>query len=227
MNQVVHPPEGSGAQTPAQSRALSGVILCGGMSTRMGRDKAHLLVGDETLIERALRIVSALTPDVVLACGREPRYADLGRPLVCDRFPGAGPLAGLEAALSAAPAGYVVVLACDMPRADARLLERLLQHARTHDLDVALSRSGAGVEPLCGVWSTSMAPHVRAALERGERGVQSLLLNPTPLANGSSPRIGVLDPEAGAGSQADFAFNVNTPHDLTLARAPSPGPDGA
>jgi molybdopterin-guanine dinucleotide biosynthesis protein A len=189
---------------------VSGLVLCGGASARMGTDKALLAVGDETLIERALRIVAAVASDVRLACGSEARYAALGVPLVRDHFPGAGPLAGLEAGLSAAPAGLVVALACDMPFADASVLSALAEHARVHDLDVVALRSERGVEPLCAVWSTSLAPAMRAALESGERSVQRFLAG---LAGAA-----VLDAAAIRGGST-AAVNVNTPADLEHARA--------
>jgi molybdopterin-guanine dinucleotide biosynthesis protein A len=192
---------------------LSALVLCGGASTRMGRDKARVDLDGETLIERALRAVTAVAPDARLACGPKARYADLGVPLVCDRFAGAGPLAGLEAGLSAAPPGRVVVLACDMPHADARVLQRLLDHARDNDLDVAVLRSGRGIEPLCAVWSTTVAPLVRAALERGDYGVQALIA--------ALPRVGALAADP-ASSSGDCAANVNTPADLERERGQVP-----
>jgi molybdopterin-guanine dinucleotide biosynthesis protein A len=185
---------------------VTGLVLCGGASSRMGRDKATLDLAGTTLIERALRSVSAVASDVRLACGPNERYAKLGVPLVRDRFEGAGPLSGIEAGLHAAPPGRVVVLACDMPRVDARVLARLLDHARDRDLDVVTLRSERGLEPLCGVWSTRVAPLVSAALARGELGVHDLIE--------TLPRRGAL--EVGADGEA---VNVNTPADLERERA--------
>lgn len=202
---------------------LSGIVLCGGRSTRMGRDKARLaLTEDETMLERAVRALALLTPDVRLACGLEPRYTELGRPLVLDRFDASGPLAGLESALSSAPAGLVIVVACDMPRLDARVLSALVDAARQRDLDVALLRSARGLEPLCGVWRTSMAHAVRAALDRGDRRVVAAF--DTPLANGSLPRVAALEAadlqeSDHAPELSDCAFNVNTPEDFERERA--------
>jgi molybdopterin-guanine dinucleotide biosynthesis protein A len=176
----------------------------------MGRDKAVMELAGRTLIERALRSVSAVAGDVRLACGPKPRYAELGVPLLCDGFAGAGPLAGIEAGLRDAQPGRVVVLACDMPRADERVLARLLDHARELDLDVAVLQSSRGLEPLCSVWSTRVAPLARAALERGENSVHALVA--------SLPRAGALD----AGDE-EWAANVNTPADLERERASAAG----
>jgi len=242
---VVHFRRQEDAAAPRKGSAerVSGLVLCGGRSARMGRDKARLSLGDtattpgalvevpsgksmpgeslpgeslpgesmpgDSMIERALRVVAAVTPDVRLACGPTQRYEDLDVPLVCDRIADAGPLAGIEAGLAAAPDGLVVVLACDMPHADAHTLAALLRHARAHDLDVCCLRSERGVEPLCAVWSTRLLPVVRAALERRESGVQSLIA--------SLPRTDALDVAAGPAG-TDPSFNVNTPADLERAR---------
>jgi molybdopterin-guanine dinucleotide biosynthesis protein A len=175
----------------------------------MGRDKARLAVGTETLIEHALRVVARVTPDVRLACGPTPRYADLGAPLVCDRVPGSGPLAGIEAGLASAPRGHVIVLACDMPRVDEKLLMALWQYARKHALDVTALRSERGVEPLCAIWSTALLPAVTAALARAELSVRDLIA--------TFPRVGVIDADGNA-SVRDAAINVNTPEDLERER---------
>lgn len=190
--------------------AVSGLVLCGGASTRMGSDKSRAGIDGETLIERAVRIVSGVTSDVRLACGPVARYADLGLTLVCDRGGSFGPLSGLEAGLSSAPHGRVVVLACDMPHADAHVLAGLLERARDEDLDVACLRSARGLEPLCAVWSTALAPRIRVALEHGRHGVQAFLATIERVRAFEAP------------GDETCAHNVNTPADLERARRASP-----
>ena len=104
----------------ALSERVFGLVLCGGASRRMGTDKARLELGERTLIEHALECLRPIVERTLLACGSQPRHAELGHMLVLDRAPALGPLAGLEAGLSAAreSAGanaVVCMLACDMP----------------------------------------------------------------------------------------------------------------
>jgi molybdopterin-guanine dinucleotide biosynthesis protein A len=158
--------------TRAGAPLEAGVVLCGGASRRMGFDKAGVVLGGETLLARAVGVLDALAPRVLLACGREPRYAELGRELVLDRRPDGGPLAGLEAALellAASGGGWLGVLACDMPRAEPELLALCAARGRERDLDAVFFEDEAGLEPLLGVVHTRALPAVRAALERGER----------------------------------------------------------
>jgi molybdopterin-guanine dinucleotide biosynthesis protein A len=203
----------------------TGVVVCGGASRRMGRDKATIDLAGRTLLERA---VAALTPSVdavLLATGAEPRYAQLGLGCVLDRAPGAGPLAGLEAALAAALAAdsaarapavgaRVAVLAVDMPGVDSALVAALCERAERDDADALLLATESGVEPLCGVYHVRVLPAVRAALDAGERRMTAFTAH--PLADGRRPRIETLDPRALGAAHA--TLNVNDPRDLAAAR---------
>ncbi|MCZ6598970.1 MAG: molybdenum cofactor guanylyltransferase [Planctomycetota bacterium] len=186
---------GPGGGIPATTIGTA-VILCGGRSRRMGTDKARLVVGDQTLLERAVAVGDAVAPRVLLACGSEARYGDLGREQLLDRFPagaagagaarasavdaartvhdrGGGPLAGLEAALTAARSDWVAVLACDMPGVEPPVFERLLQSAVERALDLCVLASDAGLEATCGVYHRRCLAAVRSALEAGERKLTS------------------------------------------------------
>jgi molybdenum cofactor guanylyltransferase len=202
------------------SSGLTGVVLCGGASRRMGVDKAEIELAGRTLLERAVAALAGACDEVLLATGGEPRYPSLGLSVVLDRVPGAGPLAGLEAGLEHARGEWVAALACDMPHADARLFERLHARARERDLDACLYEGPSGVEPLCGVYRRSCLPAVRAALDAGERRVVAFERHPT--AEGRAPRVGrlsedELEPELAARRPS---ANVNTPEDLARERAP-------
>ncbi|HEX6885755.1 MAG TPA: molybdenum cofactor guanylyltransferase [Planctomycetota bacterium] len=166
------------SETPARARGPRleldawGVVFCGGQSRRMGRDKALIVLGGATLIERATRVLLELTPRVLLACGPTPRYPELGFECVLDGAPDLGPLGGLEAALArmeAAGGRYVVAVACDMPRVTAEVLRRLLACARAEAAGVTLVASGGREEPLCAVYDVAVLPAVRRALAAGER----------------------------------------------------------
>ena len=191
---------------------MSGLVLCGGASSRMGRDKARVEFDGRPLLAHALAVFDELGVSARLACGSEPRYADFGRELVLDDVPAAGPLAGLTAGLeSAARAGeiWVAVLACDMPRASAVVLRRLLDEARKRDLDACLAGLERGSQPAYAVYHTRCAVPARAALEAGERRLVSFH---------GALRVGVLPLAADAPS----ACNVNTPEELARA-AGEPG----
>ena len=115
----------------------------------MGSDKASLRLAGATLLERAAAELDSIASPTLLACGTSPRYAELGRPLVLDAYPDGGPLAGLEAALARSRTEWLAAIACDMPRAEGRVLLALLARAEERGLDVCLLETEKGVEPHC------------------------------------------------------------------------------
>jgi molybdenum cofactor guanylyltransferase len=181
----------------------------------MGRDKARMDLDGHSLLERAAATLCELTPDVRLASGRAARYADLGFEEVLDRCPGAGPLAGLEAGLARAGAGYVLVLPVDMPRVRAADLATLLEHAQSEDLDVCVLAGPQGVEPLCGVYHARMAHAVHAALDADQRKVTASFTQ--RLADGTWPRIGFVPLQEL--ERPGIESNINNASDLERERA--------
>ncbi len=185
----------------------------------MGTDKALLSVGSSgsrTLLVHAVQTLAVLTPRILLACGANERYRELGLPLVVDRYPDAGPLAGLESALAnASEAGdeWLVALACDLPRVRPEVLAELLTHAREHDFDACFFETDLGLEPLCAVYRSTCWPPVRAALDAGERKMVAFLRHST--VRGELPRVGTLRADA----FAECLMNVNSPADMTALSA--------
>ena len=204
---------------------LGGVVLCGGRSRRMGRDKALVALGGRTLLERAVAVLASRAPRVALACGPAERYRELGLTLRLDRSgpasagsAGFGPLAGIEAGLAGsladAPAGgWVLVLACDLPEVPPDALDRLLARAAEGGSDAVLFETARGPEPLCAAYHTDLLPAVRAALDGGER--RAIAPFRYPLAGGDLPRVARLAvPESAARA---FERNLNTPADLAAS----------
>ena len=185
----------------------------------MGRDKAPLEVRGRSMLDSAVAAFGGLTDGVLLACGPEARYREAGYEFVLDRFADAGPLAGLEAALQRAAEGgadgaWLLVLACDMPRARGEVFQALLARARERDADACLLGTDGGLEPLYAVYHTRCLGAVRRALEAGERRMTSFH------AGYGAVVVEVLDladlPPAVA--DRDCHRNVNTPHELEAER---------
>lgn len=176
----------------------------------MGRDKARLVVHGEPLLARTTKVVSDLCGSVVLACGPEERYAELGLPLVLDAVENGGPLAGVIAGLEALGSPRAVVIACDMPRVGAELLERLFEHAESENLDACFLATEGGLEPLCAIYSRAALPAMHAAMEQGWRRMTSFLEVP---GLGSDLRRGHLA-LCDLPLDAESACNLNTPEDL-------------
>lgn len=210
------------AADPERLRAaVTGLVLCGGKSRRMGADKATLVFDGSRLVERSVAALSEVSTRVVLASGVRARFGELGLECVLDEVEDAGPLAGLAAGLAAARTRYVAVLACDMPFASGALVAALAKRARRDDLDAAVYRADSGVEPLCAVYSTNCLEAVRDALRAGERRMRSFW---TGSVGARALDIRTFDAvELGLEREADvWVENVNTPDDF--ARVVAQGP---
>lgn len=190
---------------------LIGIVLAGGGSHRMGRDKATLeLLDGETLAAGAARRLAAVCPEVALA--------DRGRQLVPGLLslpdgPGRGPAAGLLGAAHAFPGRPLLALACDLPYVPVALLEELARNDRREDADWALPRWRGGAEPLCALWR----PRTLAVLEdRVTRGLYALW----SLAEEDRLAVRWLEGDLlhSFGSPEEMFLNVNTPEELDRAR---------
>src|SRR6202011_1924317 len=111
---------------------VSLVILAGGLSRRMGRDKASLPAGDGTLIEHLARRLAPVVDETIVA-GGPGRPTLPGVRMIEDRYPGLGPLAGIHAGLAAASFPHVWVVGCDLPDADPALADLFLGLADGYD----------------------------------------------------------------------------------------------
>lgn len=152
---------------------MAGIVLSGGQSQRMGRDKATLLYEGVPLLDRVVGILGAVTPGVIVVTASEECYAPLGAYVVYDEYPGAGPLGGLVTGLKAAGRGAHIVVACDMPLLQPELLRLLLE--RLGSADAAVPRIAGQPEPLCAVYSATSVPALEAAVAEGELAVHKAL----------------------------------------------------
>jgi molybdopterin-guanine dinucleotide biosynthesis protein A len=193
------------------SSGVVGVVLAGGESLRMGRDKATLALPNGSLPERAALLLAAVCPEVVLA--------DRGRGLVpelrsVDDGPGSGPAAGILGAALAAPGRSLLVLACDLPAVPEALLREL---ARPSGFDWVVPRWQGRVEPLCALYR----PAALAALDRQVASGQKA---PRRLTEAPGLSIRYLGSEllARFGLPERMFRNLNTPEDLERWQADGP-----
>jgi molybdopterin-guanine dinucleotide biosynthesis protein A len=171
------------------------LVLCGGFSERMGRDKASLPFGGETLLERIVGIVSPCVDEVWLVAreGQEiPSNRNLQLQVARDPAEGLGPLAGLTAGLRAVSAERAFVVSCDLPLLQEKLVRGLLELAT--GLRAAIPTVDGHYVPTCAVYSTSLVPELDGLLAAGERRPRAILKLPGVNAI-SEDEIRAFDPE--------------------------------
>ncbi len=142
----------------------AGFVLVGGRSSRMGRDKALLPWRSRPLVEHVAHSVRAATGSVTLV-GEPQRYGFLNFDQLPDLHPGLGPLAGIEAALTAGRAELNLIVACDTPAMEADYLRRLVEVAAVHPATCVICEDPRGrLYPLCAVYKTACLPIVANAV---------------------------------------------------------------
>ena len=195
----------------AAQAPVSAIILAGGQSRRMGRDKALIEYQGQPIIAHVIDTLRALTDDIAVISNRPDRYSSFGARVVPDYDPPCGPLGGIAVGLQAARHSLAVVVACDMPFLNVTLLRWLIDLA--HDYDAVVPQTGDEFEPLHAVYRRACCGPIVQRLERGERRVISFFadvrLRPVPEAEWR-----VLDP---AGRSL---VNLNTPDDLNHLSSP-------
>jgi molybdopterin-guanine dinucleotide biosynthesis protein A len=166
---------------PLENAPLSAAVLAGGMSRRMGRDKALETIAGRTLLERAVDAVRDVTTDVSII-GRRDAYLGCGVPVIADDYPGAGPLGGIATALRHSRREFVLVVACDLPFLSVPLLRAMAALPRTYDVllpvTAAAERHQDGEvtrQTLHAIYRRSCRARFDACLERGERQVVAAL----------------------------------------------------
>ncbi|MBI2841546.1 MAG: molybdenum cofactor guanylyltransferase [Acidobacteria bacterium] len=149
------------------------IVLAGGMSSRMGQNKALLPIDGRPMIER---IVDQLRPhfNQILVSANDPdRYSFLGLEIVTDRITGLGPLMGIACGLARSDYDLNFIVACDIPQIDLSLVERLFREVEGHEAAVFLS---AGLpEPLFAVYGKVVTKAIEEALARGQLKVSDAL----------------------------------------------------
>ena len=136
---------------------FSAVILAGGKSSRMGRDKAFLEINGQPLLARQVQLVRAAGAGEVFISGRTGTdYSAFGCHVLQDEFPDAGPLAGIERALTKASESLLLVLAVDLPAMNTEFLRGLAVHCRENC--GAIPRAAGNIEPLTAFYPKAALP---------------------------------------------------------------------
>ncbi len=200
-------------------KPVTGVILAGGNSRRMGENKALMRLGDDTLIEHVIRRVRPVTDELLLITNTPDVYTALNLPMYSDIILEAGALGGIHAGLNYASHDTALCVACDTPFLAPKLLTYLISILDAYDAVVPYTEGDADdiktpsrkFQTLCTVYSKRCIPTIGQMLEASELSVHQLY---------SHIRTRMVPPESWKPFDAEgFSFfNLNTPEDFENAR---------
>ena len=208
-----------------KSVPVTGVILAGGTSRRMGQNKALIQLGDDSLIGHVVRRMRLVTDELLLITNTPDTYVHLGLPMRSDIVPDAGALGGIYTGLVSAAYDTVLCVACDSPFLVPELLIYLVSvlddydavmpwtDSRKKDIGVRNRSHGTDqktLQTLCAAYSKRCLPIIKLMLQESELRVHALQERAS--IKGIGPEVWrSFDPDG-----LSF-FNINTPEDLVQA----------
>ena len=187
-------------------------IVAGGQARRFaGRDKSRLVVEGRSIIVRQLEVLQQVASPVRIIGGARDSMTDLGVDAIPDLLPGLGAIGGIYTAVQSAAADRVLVVACDLPFLDSRVLRRL--GALAEHRDGAWIATTRGVEPLLACYGRHTASAIRREIDAGRLAARHLgtALDMAVLGEIELQSFGSLD---------RLLANVNTPEDYARVQYP-------
>ena len=227
-------------------KEISGFVLAGGRSSRLGRDKAVLPWppnafaegNSQTLLQHSIARLQCVCSTVSICANRDD-FPFAGA-VIADALPGSGPLGGIVAALEYSITAWNLMLAVDLPYLPVEVLQALLVYAPPQGVAITSPQTVACVlpeldglpQPLCGIYHRALAPGLRAALEAGTLKVMAALreacgqvsADPEIQSSSTALRIEMWDAAAfaatmpSAANPSEWFLNINTPEDWQQAR---------
>jgi molybdopterin-guanine dinucleotide biosynthesis protein A len=191
---------------------FSAVILAGGQSSRMGRDKATVELGGQTLLARQIALARSVGATELFISGRAGiDYDTTAARILTDRFANAGPLAGIERALAEMSTAHLLVLAVDMPRLTKELLQKLALACEKECGAVPEMRGH--IEPLVAFYPRRTHDIAVSMLMEAQSNANHRSPGPTDFAR-CGVTAGILRVVPLSEAEADLFANVNAPADL-------------
>jgi molybdenum cofactor guanylyltransferase len=191
---------------------VTGILLAGGKSRRMGEDKRFVSIGEHSLLERSRAVLCELFEQVCVVIAQDSPALLAEIPVVHDLVPDCGSLGGLYTGLRQATTRHIFLAACDMPFLQVRLVRYMVGFKE--DADIVIASWESRLHPTHAVYSRRCLPVLEDMMHRHDMKIQNLIGDPSlcvRLIEESELRR--IDP---AGRSF---FNINTPSDLEAARA--------
>ncbi|MBK3519281.1 molybdenum cofactor guanylyltransferase [Carboxylicivirga marina] len=152
---------------------LTGIVLAGGLSSRMGKDKGLIQYNGSALIEYSINALKPLCSEIIISSNNTD-YSKFGYGVVADEYKMTGPIGGLYSALSASDTDDVIMCPCDMPFVTNEIFEQVLN--KKGDSSVAVIESMTHkVYPTLGYFHKSCLPIIKQQIVKGQYKLQLLL----------------------------------------------------
>ena len=195
-----------------QFNDITGVILAGGESKRMGRDKSTLEFSGDRLIKKTVQLFKSLFPDVIVISKETDHLKDLDCPVIEDMVPDRGAMIGILTAFKNSTKEAIFVAACDMPFLNKELISYIISEGS--GFDVALPVVAGKRHPLHGLYSRASSGPMSEALKKGKKSLNAFINSLAP------EKVRLIDEEEikQIDAEALSLFNMNTVEEFEMAK---------
>ena len=191
---------------------VTGILLAGGKSRRMGEDKRHLVVGEQTLLERGLAVLHSIFQEVLVVIAQDSPPLGVNARVVRDLVPDCGSLGGLYSGLMQATTPWVFVVACDMPFLNQAAIAQFTSRRTT--ADIVMAKLDARLQPMHAIYSKQCLPVLEQMIRARQLKIQEMVSQSSlRIRYVTEADLLTIDP-----SGRSF-YNVNTLADLEAARS--------
>ena len=191
---------------------VTGVLLAGGKSRRMGEDKRHLVVGEQTLLERGLAVLQSVFCEVLVVIAQDSPPLNIDARVVRDLVPDCGSLGGLYTGLTQATTPYIFVVACDMPFLNQTVITQFTSRRGT--ADIVMARLADRLHPMHALYGKRCVPALEEMIRARQFKIQEVVSHSFLRVHYvTEADLLTIDP-----SGHSF-YNVNTMADLEAARS--------
>lgn len=194
---------------------ITGIILAGGKSSRMGSNKSLLQLNGKTLIEHTASLLKSIFGRVILITNNPEEYTYLKLETFTDIYTAKGPLAGIHAGLMNSHTDRNFIISCDIPLITSELIKYLVQYKTPHPITVV--RADGFVQHLCGVYHLNIKNEAEIILNTFYTSgitLQKPKCNLTELLNTSGAEI--IDSSDISCYSSGMFLNINNPDDYSL-----------
>ena len=137
-----------------QTMNITGVVLSGGKSSRMGEDKGLILLKNKPLAQYVIEVLAPSCNNLIISANSS-KYKRFGLTCINDKIKGIGPIGGMHAVMQSYPSDYYFFVSCDMPHANTNLVSELIEKSQGYEI-VVPQHSGGKIEPLFGLYAASV-----------------------------------------------------------------------
>ena len=196
---------------------ITGIILSGGLSTRMGTDKALLKIGGQTIIERTRNLMLNIFENVLLSTNDFESYRFLGLPIVEDIYKNHGPLSGIHAALVVSATDKNFFLSCDFPLMEEEMIRYIIGYKSLRQ--ISIPSANERMQHLCGIYRKSLVPVIENILSNSiywkkENGKSAASVKKLISKVGAE----IIETGSLPFYKEDIFFNMNSPDDFEIIK---------